>query len=127
MSQLPVIYVVDDDEVVRDSLVALLQTRSYEAVGFASSRDFLDLPAPAAEGCLIVDVHMPGMTGLELLELLRSRDDQIPAVIITGKRDAAVVAKAAELRAIAVLDKPIAHPSLFAAIHKALGPSAPLR
>jgi FixJ family two-component response regulator len=127
MSQLPVIYVVDDDEVVRDSLVALLQTQRYEAVGVASSRDFLNLTTPTADACLILDVHMPDMTGLELLELLRSRNDHIPTVIITGKRDAAVVAKAAELKAIAVLDKPIAHPSLFAAIHKALGTAASLR
>jgi FixJ family two-component response regulator len=118
------VFVIDDDEVVRDSLKVLLESRNYTVVDFDSGSQFLNNRTNhASKACLVVDVHMPDMTGLELLRNLRNRGDAIPAILITGRTDAGVQEKAKELGAIALLDKPVSHQVLFAAIGQAL--SAP--
>jgi two-component system response regulator FixJ len=114
------VFVVDDDEVVRDSLSALLQSRHYTVLEFASGRDFLTRAAGVMPGCLVVDVHMPEMTGLELLKILRARGNPIATVVITGRKDPSIAAQAKELGAVAILDKPVSHAVLFSAIETAL-------
>lgn len=119
----PTIVVVDDDEVVRDSLKVLLELRKYQVYEFGSAAAFLSDRAGAAAtaaGCLVLDIHMPDMTGIELLRQLRSKGDRTPAILITGRRDAATQSQAQSLGAIALLDKPISHPALFSAIEQAL-------
>lgn len=112
--------IVDDDEVVRDSLSAVLQSRQYTVLVFASGMDFLRHAAGVVPGCLVVDVHMPEMTGLELLKILRAQGNTIATVVMTGRKDPVLQATAQELGAVALLDKPMSHTVLFAAIEKAL-------
>ena len=119
-AQPPTVFVVDDDEVVRDSLNALLQSRQFEVVEFPSGRAFLEGADLSAVSCLIADIHMPEMTGLELLQTLRERGHEIPTILITGRNDPAIAARARELRAVALLDKPVPHGLLFGAVEKAL-------
>ena len=92
------VFVIDDDEMVRDSLKALLESRSFNVVDFESANQFLNhADGDANNACLLLDVHMSEMTGLELLRLLRSRGDAIPTILITGRTDPTVQAQAKEL------------------------------
>ena len=122
MAEPATIFIVDDDEVVRDSLKVLLELRKYQVFDFGSAAAFLAGRGVAAApaGCLLLDIHMPDMTGIELLRQIRSEGDQTPAILITGRRDAATQSHAQSLGAVALLDKPISHPALFSAIDKAL-------
>jgi two-component system response regulator FixJ len=113
------IYVIDDDEVVRDSLKALLEVRGYGVRDFESGDDFLTANPEMAGCCVILDVHMPGKTGMEVLRLIRERSPAVPAILITGHRDGQIQAQAEQLGA-ALLDKPLAHGQLFGAIEQAL-------
>lgn len=121
MGPVPTILIVDDDDVVRDSLKVLLELRQFAVRDFGSARAFLaerqDTQAP---GCLVLDIHMPEMSGLELLQALRSKGDRLPVILVTGRRDAAAQSQAQALGVVAFLDKPISHPALFAAIDQAL-------
>jgi two-component system response regulator FixJ len=111
--------VVDDDDVVRESLSVLL-SRQYEVIEFASGVDYLARGAGMAPGCLLLDVHMPGMTGIELVKILRAQGNSVPVVLMTGRRDAAITAEAGTLGILAVLDKPASHTTLYEALEKAL-------
>lgn len=115
------VFIVDDDDVVRDSLKVLLEARNFDPIDFASCEDFLAGrdDAGARAGCLILDIHMPDMTGLDLLKKLRDEGDQIPTILITGRREYVAEVQAAALGAV-LLDKPVSHTSLFAALNKAL-------
>jgi two-component system response regulator FixJ len=116
----PTICIVDDDEVVRDSMRAVLESRSYAVSDFASGAELLASGAAAQADCVVLDVHMPGMTGLDVLRELGARGVPTPVILITGRSDAGIVAQAKALGAIALLDKPIGHPTLFDTIRRAL-------
>jgi FixJ family two-component response regulator len=112
--------IVDDDEVVRDSLKVLLEGRNFAAIEFASGKEFLARRNGTRPGCLILDIHMPDITGLDLLKTLRDAGDQVPTILVTGRREPASEVQAAALGAV-LLDKPISHASLFAALAKVFG------
>lgn len=116
----PTIFVIDDDDMVRDSLKALLESRNFAVTEFESGMQFLQTHNGAAAECLLLDVHMPDMSGLDLLEILRANGNLIPAIFITGRRDASTEERARDLNVVAVLDKPVRHATLFAAIEQAL-------
>lgn len=118
------IYVVDDDDVVRDSLTALLESHHFTTIAFDSGRQFLAQRIADGGHCVILDVHMPEMTGVEVLQELRERGSTSPVILITGRRDPGVQAQAAALGASALLDKPLAHRALFAAVEAALASQA---
>jgi two-component system, LuxR family, response regulator FixJ len=111
--------IVDDDPAVLDSLQFLLEVAGHTVAVFASAAKFL-----AADGlhpaCLIVDQHMPGMTGLELAERLRSEGVEVPVMLITGSPSPAIVARAAQLGIRKVLEKPPTEAELlnFIAAHR---------
>lgn len=123
MGQIQTIVVVDDDEVVRDSLKVLLELRRYDVRDFGSAAAFLAArdDTGAEPGCLVLDIHMPKMSGIELLRELRNRGDGVPVILMTGRREATAQSQAEALGAVALLDKPISHPALFAALEQALG------
>jgi FixJ family two-component response regulator len=101
------IYIVDDDEGVRDSARALLESYDHTVEDFPSARDILSSFDRLNEGCLLLDLNMPEMGGVELLELLRSRGDTIPVIVVTAQNDTDMLARARRAGAYAVLEKPV--------------------
>jgi two-component system response regulator FixJ len=120
MNDKPNIYVIDDDDVVRDSLKVLLELRDYRVLDFDSGDQFLAENPDLSNCCVIVDVHMPGMTGLALLALLRDRGATMPAILITGRRDSLIDSQASALGKVVLMDKPLAHSRLFSTIEQLL-------
>ena len=120
MSEPKTIFVVDDDEFVRESLRALLETRQFKVADFPSGRQFLKERGPDADGCLILDIHMPEMSGIDVLRELRTRRDMTPVILMTGRRDRDIEVQAKALGAVALLDKPVPYGTFFATIERAL-------
>jgi two-component system response regulator FixJ len=102
----PMIYIVDDDAAVRDSLRLLLECEGFEAQEFASCREFLDADWADEGNCLILDLHMPGMSGIELLESMRRDGDTLPAIVLSGRIDAVSRSRARAAGALAIVEKP---------------------
>jgi len=120
MSQKPTVYVIDDDAAVRDSICLLLETTGFTVCSYASGAEFLR-EAPAQDsGCLLVDLDMPGMTGLDLLGQLRQRRKTIPAIIMTGGVTPTIRSDAQRVAA-QVLEKPFRARELMGCIETALG------
>ena len=115
------IYIVDDDEAVRDSASILLLSHGMDSEAFSSARQFLAAFDPARAGCLLLDLHMPEMSGLELLEVLRARGTLLPIIVVSGRRDAALDLALRHAGAMAILSKPVDETELLPLIHKALG------
>src|ERR1043165_6845757 len=81
------IYIVDDDDAVRDSLRVLLESLGFEVKDFNSARAFLAQRSLDSTGCLLLDLHMPAMSGMDLLEHMRDSGTQLPTIVITGRSD----------------------------------------
>jgi FixJ family two-component response regulator len=113
--------IVDDDESVRDALKGFIQSAGFAAEIFSSAEDFLGSDILSKTNCLIVDVHMPVMTGLELQCRLRNDQSRIPMIFITAGDDPAARAQALQAGAVDFLRKPFAGDTLLDAIHTALG------
>jgi FixJ family two-component response regulator len=111
--------VVDDDAAVRDSVRVLLESHGLPVQDYASARAFLSDETNAAAACLLLDLHMPEMSGLELLETLRRHRVTTPAIVITGRSDAALKARALRAGALALLDKPVDEDELIRSIDNA--------
>ena len=112
--------VVDDDEAVRDSTQMLLGIYGYQVRAYAGARDFLAEFDAVHTGCLILDIHMPEMTGVELLALLRARGITTPAIIVSGQTDAVVGEILTRSGALAILNKPVNEDELMGFVKKAL-------
>ncbi|HUZ73533.1 MAG TPA: response regulator [Stellaceae bacterium] len=119
------IYIVEDDDATRDSLALLLECEGLPCRSFASCEAFLGANPPLEGACLVLDVHMLGMTGLELLSQLRRRAQTVPAIIITGQISPAILQQAAAARAVTVIEKPFDGAVLIALLRSHLPPSAP--
>ncbi len=117
------IAVVDDDESVRESLPDLLNEFGYSVRTFSSALEFLASDALEQTKCLILDVAMPGMNGIELQAELKRHDKWIPIVFITAIRDDAVRARVVELGAIACLTKPFSDTALCEALRSVMTPN----
>lgn len=113
------VFIVDDDASVRDSLSLLLSLRGYRTTVFADATSFLGALRPTWQGCLIIDIRMPGMNGLELQQTLQSRNCQLPVVIITGHGDVTSAREAFRADAIDFLEKPLDEERLVQAIEEA--------
>jgi len=114
------IYVVDDDEGVRNSVRFLLKSVGLTARTFASAREFLDGYQPRQPGCVVLDVRMPGMSGLELQEQLNLRGAVIPVIFITGHGDIPMAVDAMQHGAFDFLQKPFRDQDLIDRIQRAL-------
>ncbi|HLA61321.1 MAG TPA: response regulator [Nitrospiraceae bacterium] len=117
----PLVSVVDDDESVRESLPDLLTAFGFTAQAFSSAEEFLALKNIGHTSCLILDIAMPGMTGLDLQRELKIRGHKIPIIFITAQKDEAVRARAFEQGAAESLLKPFSDTALLAALNTALG------
>ena len=114
------IAVIDDDESFRIALVESLGSLGYGARGFASAEEFITSEADASYDCVITDIHMPGMSGLELARRLTSRPRRLPVVLVTARSDSHIDAHAAATRAICLLRKPFRTDALIDCLDKAL-------
>ncbi|MDH4134292.1 MAG: response regulator [Gammaproteobacteria bacterium] len=114
------VYIVDDDASVRDSLALLLSLRGYASLVFASADDFLNALQPDWSGCVVVDIRMPGMSGLELLERLQQRAPKLPGIVITAHGDVAAARRAFLAEALDFVEKPFDGEQLVATIERAL-------
>lgn len=116
----PLVAVVDDDESVRESLPDLLREFGFAAHAFSSAENFLASDSIGKTRCLILDIAMPGMTGLALQRELKIRKHKIPIIFITAQKDEAVRVRAFEQGAAEFLLKPFSDTALLAAIVTAL-------
>ena len=112
--------VVDDDESVRESLPDLLNEFGYSVRTFSSPLEFLASDAPDQTRCLLLDIAMPGMTGIELQAELKRLDKQIPIIFITATRDDALRARVLEWGAAACLSKPFSDTALLEALRSVM-------
>lgn len=122
-----VVYVVDDDEAFRDSLRWLLESSGYRVAAFPSAERFLAAYRPGEGACLLLDVRMPGLSGLELQAELNRRGDAIPVVFVTGHGDVPMAVEAVKKGAFDFIEKPFRDNRLLAIIEKAAALDAPAR
>ena len=113
------VYLVDDDAPIRDSLGLLLGMRGYRTAIFASAEDFLAVVQPNALGCLVTDLKLPGMSGLQLQQVLKGRAIGLPVIVITGHGDVPAARAAFLSDAVDFLEKPFDDDLAVAAIEKA--------
>jgi two-component system, LuxR family, response regulator FixJ len=115
-----IVHLVDDDDAVRDSLRTLLDSYGLDVREYKSAVQFLDEGDTTVGGCLVLDLHLPILSGLDLITIMRQRKIRLPVVFITGRSDKKIRERAMRAGAIAFLDKPLHEDSLMAAIHSAL-------
>jgi len=120
-SSTPIVTIVDDDESVREALKGFIQSIGFRADVFPSAEDFLASNNLDKTSCIIIDVHMPVMTGLELQCRLNSSDCRIPMIFVTAHDDPVVRIQALKAGAVDFLSKPFNAEVLLSAIHAALG------
>jgi FixJ family two-component response regulator len=116
----PTIFVVDDDASIRAALTRLLKAGGFEPQVFATATEFLGRPASDAPGCAIVDLRMPGPSGLDLLEALTHAENPLPVILLTGHGDIPTSVKAMRQGAVDFLTKPVNKQQLFDAVERAL-------
>ncbi len=116
----PTVFIVEDDQAVRDSLLVLLQVKGLRAVAFESADRFLHDVTADCHGCLLLDLRMPGMSGLELQAKLAERGFAMPIIIISAHGDVAAARAAFKAGAVDFLEKPLEPAALLAAINAAL-------
>jgi len=119
MHNQPTVFVVDDDQAVRDSLQLSLKRAKLTVETYASADDFLNAYDPDRPGCMVVDIRMPGMSGLELQEALNTRGSRLPIIFITGHADIAESVQAMRAGAVDFLEKPYHRDALLARIDEA--------
>jgi FixJ family two-component response regulator len=116
----PIVFIVDDDVSVRESLELLIQSEGWQAETFESAQEFLDHPRTALPSCLILDVSLPGLNGLELQQRIAAERTDMPIIFITGHGDIPMTVRAMKAGAIEFLTKPFQHEALLSAIRQAL-------
>lgn len=116
----PLVHVVDDDAAMRDSLRFLLKISGFQTRTYASGPELLAAAAEGIAGCVVTDMHMPEMTGLELMQRLREAGVGLPVIMISGQGDMALALEAMRLGALNFLEKPFEDELLLASIRKAL-------
>jgi FixJ family two-component response regulator len=115
------IYIVDDDDAVRDSMRVLLESFNFQVQDYSSAREFLARYRPNGKACLLLDLHMPVMSGIDLLEHMQARGANLPTIVITGRSDSLLKDRALRGGALELIDKPVGDSSLLNAIGRALG------
>ena len=120
----PLVYVVDDEASIRDSLAMLLRSVGLASRSFPDAKSFLAAYEPRPDTCLVADVRMPGMSGIELQEALRARGASLPIIIITGHGDIPMAVRAMKAGASDFIEKPFHDQTLLDAVHRALARSA---
>jgi two-component system, LuxR family, response regulator FixJ len=116
----PIVFIVDDDEAVRESLQLLLESAGHRVRSFASGGEFLTAMPSSEDGCLIIDVRMPGISGLDVQERLRVDRITLPVIVITGHGDVPLAVRAMKAGAVDFVEKPFTEEAILAAVERAL-------
>jgi two-component system response regulator FixJ len=120
----PTVFIVDDDPAVRKSLRWLIESVGLSVDTFESGNDFLDALTNHHHGCLVLDVRLPGISGLELLERLNERDSHLPVIVITGHADVPMAVRAMKHGAVDFIEKPFSDQLLLERIQQAMADDA---
>src|SRR5499425_1411912 len=116
----PLVYVVDDDESVREALGSLIRSATLRVQTFPSAQEFLAFSRPDVPSCLVLDVQLPGLSGLDLQQELAKADVQIPIIFLTGHGDIPMTVRAMKAGALEFLTKPFDDEDLLEAIREAI-------
>jgi FixJ family two-component response regulator len=120
----PVVFLLDDDESIVVALGRMLQADGFACRAWTSAKEFLETHDPESAGCLVTDVRMPGMSGLELQRALLERNSERPIVFVTGHGDIPTTVQAMRAGAVSFLSKPISRVELVAAVREAFAKDA---
>jgi len=118
-----VISIVDDDPCVREAMFGLVRSLGFDAIAFASAEDFLQSETADETSCLITDVQMPGLSGIELQSELASRRPQMPIIFVTASPEPSIEARVRSAGAVGFLNKPFNDEALIHCLDQALGAS----
>lgn len=118
------VYVIDDDDAVRESLEFLLKTANIKVQGFDSAKSFLEMLPQIKSGCIVTDVRMPDVTGIDLLRRVKELGLDIPVIVITGHGDIALAVEAMKVGAIDFLEKPFDDELILTSVRSALDKDA---
>ncbi len=127
MTEEPTVFVVDDDQIVRDSLATLLTTAQIRTETFSDALEFLDRFDPERSGCVLLDVRMPGMSGLELQRHLLQMDVPMTTIILTGHADVPMAVGAMKTGATDLIEKPFRADDLIRRVRQAMGQNVEAR
>ena len=117
---IPIVFIVDDDISVRESLELLVRSEGFHPQTFASAQEFLDHPRPTTPSCLVLDISLPGLDGLELQKHIAAERMEMPIIFITGYGDIPMTVQAMKAGAIEFLMKPFNDEALLSAIRQAI-------
>jgi RNA polymerase sigma factor (sigma-70 family) len=120
MSSPPIIHVVDDDDSFRAAVTRVVKSAGYEVKSYGSAGEFLLDPPSEGSGCILLDLHMPGPSGLDLQDALRRRSGALPVIFLTGQGNIPQSVRAMRQGAVDFLTKPVPRADLLAAIEEAL-------
>ena len=123
MSLEPTVFIIDDDEAVRDGLKWLVESVGPKVAIYVSAQDFLERYEPGPPGCLLLDIRMPGMSGLALQQVLKSRSFNLPIIILTGHGNVQMAVEAMKAGAFDFIEKPFQNQRLLDRIHDAVDES----
>lgn len=126
-NSIPIVFVVDDDISVRESLEVLISCAGYQPETFSTARDFLTRPRPHAPSCLILDVSLPDLNGLDVQKLIASDRSDMPIIFITGHGDVPMTVQAMKAGAVEFLTKPFGNEVLLDAVRNAIDRSQTAR
>jgi two-component system response regulator FixJ len=120
MSDEQIVHVIDDDHAILTSTAGFLEAKGFGIQTYASAYEFLETIGPHTAGCVVTDVHMPGISGLELISKLKERGLAVPIIIVTAYADNLLGSEVMKQGAVALLEKPFKNDDLVKAIRKAL-------
>lgn len=123
-SDTDIVHVVDDDEAMRDSMAFLLRAENFQVQTYADAADFLTALPQIKVGCVVTDVRMPGMSGIELLQRLRELKVSLPVIVVTGHGDVPLAVEAMKTGALDFIEKPFDDDVFLRAVRTALGAQA---
>ena len=124
MKSNPVVYLVDDEPIARQTLSHLLSTVGLQVEAFASAAEFLRNVDSQAIGCLLLDLFMPDISGLELLQIMQNRGIAIPTIFVTGHGDVTSAVRAMKVGAFDYIEKPFGHQELLDRVNQAIAQDA---
>jgi two-component system response regulator FixJ len=119
-SDLPLVHLVDDDGAIRRSASFMLKTSGYQVRSYESGVELLKSPGELSQGCILLDIRMPGMDGLEVQQVLRDKGVMLPVIIMTGHGDVTLAVRAMKAGAIDFIEKPFEKATLLGAIEQGM-------